>query len=102
MDITVTGKHLEVTEAIRSYARNKAGKLPRYFDRIRQLEVLIDKRDHGHQAVEMIAHVDHHDPFLANVTGTDLYGCIDEAVDKLERQLTEHKEKVRNRKHLHR
>ncbi len=99
MDINVTGKHLEVTDAIRNYASHKCAKLPRYYDRIRTIDVLIDKRDHHNQDVEMIVHVDHHNPFLARVDGGDLYACIDQAIDKLERQLTEHKEKVRNHKH---
>jgi putative sigma-54 modulation protein len=99
MDIIVTGKHLEVTEAIRNYASTKVSKLPRYYDRIRTVDVVIDKHDHRRQDVEMIVHVDHHDPFLARVNGDDLYACIDQAVDKLERQLTEHKDKLRNRKH---
>lgn len=100
MDITVTGKHLEVTDAIRTYATSKASKLPRYYDRVRNIEVLIDKGDHKKQDVEMIVHVDGRNPFLARVAGDDLYACIDQAVDKLERQLTEHKEKTRNHKHV--
>lgn len=99
MDITVTGKHLEVTDAIRQYATSKSSKLPRYYDRLRNLDVIIDKRDHGKQDVEMIAHIDGHDPCLAHVNGPDLYACIDQAIDKLERQLTELKDKLRNRKH---
>lgn len=99
MDIVVSGKHLEVTDAIRTYASNKVSKLPRYYDRIRTVDVLIDKKDHHSQDVEMIVHVDRHDPFVARSKGDDLYACIDQTVDKLERQLTEHKDKLRSHKH---
>ena len=100
MQITVTGKHLEVTQPIHDYAEKRVAKLARYFDRTRQLEVLIDKADHGKLVVEFIAHVDHSNPLVAKVAGTDLYAAIDDATEKMERQLTDHKEKVRNRKHV--
>ncbi len=99
MEITVTGKHIDITPAIREYAESKAGKLPRYFDRVLSIEVLADKRDRQNYEIEMIVHAEHHEPFVAKGTHTDLYACIDGVADKLERQLTDFKEKLRNRKH---
>ena len=100
MDINVTGRHLEITPAIRDYAQQKAGKLPRYYDRIQGIEVVTDRGDHHNKyEVEIIVQVDRTDPFVVKTTGEDLYACIDDSVDKLERQLTDHKEKLRNRKH---
>ena len=98
MEIKVTGRHLEITEAIREYAENKAGKLPRYFDRTKAAEIIAE-RIHDQFEVEMIAHVDRADPFVAHARGQDLYACIDDLVSKMERQLTDHKDKLRNRKH---
>ena len=43
--------------------------------------------------------VERHKPFVAKQQGEDLYACIDDVTDKLERQLTDHKERLRNRKH---
>jgi hypothetical protein len=37
--------------------------------------------------------------FIAHDTQEDAYACIDGCIDKLERQLSEHKKKFRNRKH---
>jgi putative sigma-54 modulation protein len=99
MEIIVSGRHIDITDAIRAYATEKVSKLPRYFDRVQAIEVVADKASaHGH-AVEIIVRAEHVDPFIATVSSADLYACIDEAVDKLERQLTDHKEKLRNRKH---
>lgn len=98
MDFKITGRHIEVTDAIREYAQSKTQRLQRYFDRIQEITTVIDKHDRSFE-VEVIVDVEHHDPFLARHRGDDLYGCIDEVVDKLERQLTDHKEKLRNRKH---
>jgi putative sigma-54 modulation protein len=99
MQIKVSGKHMEVTEPIREYATEKAGKLPRYFDRVQAIDVVLDKGKNSHVHVEMIVDAEHADPFVASATGEDLYGCIDDVVDKLERQLTDHKNRLRNRKH---
>ncbi len=102
MEITISGKHLEITDAIRDYAADKTAKLPRYFDRITEIEILADKSDSWQYEIEMIVHVERSDPFVVRTHGDDLYACIDGAVDRLERQLHEHKEKLRNRKHLKR
>ncbi len=98
MEIKLTGRHMEITDAIREYAESKAGKLPRYFDRTKAAEIVAE-RIHDEFEVEMIAHVDHADPFVARTRGEDLYACIDDLVSKMERQLTDHKQKLRNRKH---
>ncbi|MFP4145167.1 MAG: ribosome hibernation-promoting factor, HPF/YfiA family [Phycisphaeraceae bacterium] len=99
METTVTGRHVEITDAIRDYMTEKANRLPRYFDRVQQIEVIADKPDNRNYMVELIVHVEHHDAFVARGKNTDLYACVDEACDKMERQLTDHKEKLRNRKH---
>ncbi len=102
MQIKVSGKHVEITDPIRAYAQDKTAKLPRYYDRVTQLEVILGKMTDKPGAdfeIEIIADVEGHDSFVAKSTGTDLYGCIDSATDKMERQLTDHKEKLRNRKH---
>ena len=100
MEITTSGKHVEITPAIKTYASDKVAKLPRYYDRIQAIDILADKADHtGTFEVEIIVKVERNDPFVAKSAGTDLYAYIDETVDKLERQLTDHKEKIRNRKH---
>lgn len=98
MEVTITGRHLEITDAIRDYVEAKMGRLPRFFNRLRSIDVTVEKVEKG-LAVEARAQADRHEPFVAKVQGPDLYGCIDAASDKLERQLTDHKERIRNRKH---
>ncbi len=98
MQITVTGRHLEITDAIRQYAEGKVNKLPRYFNRVLAIDVVAAKAEAHAVDVEIKVSVAGHDPFVSKVHGPDLYACIDEAVDKLERQLTDHKEKLRQHK----
>jgi len=96
---TITGKHIEVTEAMKHHAEEKTSKLPRYYDSINQVEVIIDGGKGGNVSVEVIARAEHSKVFICTESGEDAYGCIDIAVHKLERQLRRAKGKERDNKH---
>lgn len=99
MELKITGRHIEITPAINDYASRKCSKFDRYFDRIQSIEVVIDKLALNFE-VEIRVDVERHDVFVAKAKDEDLYACIDAVSDKIERQLTDHKEKLRNRKHV--
>jgi putative sigma-54 modulation protein len=96
---TITGRHIDITDAMRKYAQEKTGKLPRYYDSINHVEVIVDGGDGGNICVEIIARGEHSNVFVATESGDDAYQCIDIAVHKLERQLTRKKSKERNKRH---
>ena len=96
----ITGKHLEITEPLKTHAREKASKLPKFYSSINQVEVIIDGNDGGKTSVEIIARGEHSNVFVATESGDDAYACIDAAVHKLERQLRRKKEKERDNKHI--
>lgn len=98
MEITVSGKHLDITDPIRTYAQDKAGKLRKFYDHIQSIEVIADKGQGSQFEIEMIVHVGRHDPFIATTQGDDLYATIDQTQSKLERQLADHKQKVKSHK----
>lgn len=98
MIVTVVGRHMEVTEALKTYAEQKAAKLEKYYDLIQEIEVVLENNKDV-QRVEMIVNAEHRNIFVAHHNEGDAYACIDACVHKLERQLTEHKKKFRNRKH---
>lgn len=99
MIVTISGRHMEITPAIHKYAEEKALRLTKYYDLIQEIEVVLDTHADKTMKVEFIVNAEHKNMFIATVSGSDLYGCIDQVVHKLERQLTDHKEKHRNRKH---
>ncbi len=99
MLFTITGKHIEITEALKEHAERKTAKLPRYYNSINRVEVVIDGRPGGNTSVEIIARAEHSKIFVVTEAGEDAYRCIDVAVRKLERQLTRKKTKERNNKH---
>lgn len=98
MNVIVSGRHLTVTEAMKTHAEQKALKLLKYFDRIQEIEVIFDNGKDT-MSVEMIVNAEHKKEFVAHHLDPDAYACVDGCADKLERQLSEHKKKLRNRKH---
>ena len=100
MLFTITGKHIEITDAMKKHAEEKTSKLPKYYDSIDQVEVVIDSSQGGGKVnVEIIARAQHSRTFVGTETGQDAYQCIDLAVHKLESQLRKVKGKERDDKH---
>ena len=101
MLFTITGKHIIITDAIRAYAEEKTSKLPRYYDGVNQVEVIVDSsRGANKISVEIIARGEHGHVFVATETGEGACPCIDGAVHKLEQQLRKTKAKERDDKHM--
>jgi putative sigma-54 modulation protein len=100
--ITLSGRHLEITAAIRTHAEEKANKLTKFYDLIQEIEVVLEGSagTEKRRKVEFVVKAEHKNTFVASAEGDDLYGCIDQVCHKLERQLTDHKERFRNRKHI--
>ena len=99
MLFTISGKHIEISPDIRSHAEDKTSKLPKYYDSINQVEVIIEAGKGTSAAVEVIARAEHSKVFVGKEAGEDVYRCIDLAVHKIEEQLRRRKEKERDNKH---
>jgi putative sigma-54 modulation protein len=99
MLFTITGKHIEITEAIRTHAKDKADKLPRFFNQISHVEVVVDASSGKMTDVEVIVRAEHFPDVVASESGSDAYTCLDAAMHKMERQLKKIKEKQRDNKH---
>jgi putative sigma-54 modulation protein len=97
MQIKFSSKHMQITPAIEQYAAKKIEKFPRYFDRITEVSVVIDKSKNGY-TVEILTDVEHHEPFVASSEHPDLYACIDMSLDRAVRQLKDHKSRLRDNK----
>lgn len=98
MQTNISGKHLDITPAIEEYIARKTERITRHYDRIQSISVLCEKEPLGFH-VEIRTDVERHDDFIANSKHEDLYACIDLAVDRAIRQLTDHKDRIRNHKH---
>ena len=99
MRIDVVGRHFEVTDPIREHAENKGSKLTRYFDKTQLITFTIEKHNAVEYKIECIVDVEGHNNFVAIARGEDVYGVIEECVHKATRQLTDHKERLKQEHH---
>ena len=98
MRINIASRHMDLTPAIEAYARKKAQRLTRYFDRIEQIDLVIITSPNGF-LTESIVDIEHHDPIVSTGEAEDLYASIDQCTDRSIRQLTDHKSRLRDSKH---
>jgi putative sigma-54 modulation protein len=91
MQVIVTGHHLEVTEALKAHVDAKFEKLARHFDNVTDVHVIlsVEKLIKKAEATLKLNGA----TVFAEDHQEDMYAAIDEMVDKLERQITKHKEK---------
>ncbi|MBF6057234.1 MULTISPECIES: ribosome hibernation-promoting factor, HPF/YfiA family [Thiomicrorhabdus] len=92
MQINITGHHIDITDALRSYVSEKMEKLERHFDHVTNVHVILTVSKQNQKA-EANVHVSGADLFAQHET-EDMYASIDGLVDKLDRQIIKHKEKV--------
>jgi putative sigma-54 modulation protein len=102
MRLQVKGKNVEISDAIRSYAEEKLGKLGRQLADPTQveLELAVEKNPSIADKIVAEATIWTKGPTLrAKERSTDMRASIDLLTDKLERQVTRYREKRRRRGH---
>ena len=92
MNLQLSGHHLELTPAIREYLTSKLDRVKRHFDHVIDVNVILSVEREQRRA-EASMHVRGKDLF-AESQDTDMYAAIDALVDKLDRQIVKHKEKL--------
>ena len=102
MNLTISGHHLEVTPALRSYVTTKLDRIMRHFDQVVDVKVLLtvenQKEKERRQRAECSIHVKGND-MVAESAHEDLYAAVDDLVDKLDRQVVRHKDRIQNHHH---
>jgi len=92
MQISLTGHHVDITDALRNYVDTKFAKLERHFDNVTNIHVILSV-EKERQKAEATVHVSRGNLF-ADSEHEDMYAAIDGLIDKLDRQLVKHKEKL--------
>ena len=95
MNLELTGNHLDITPAIRSYVIGKLDRITRHFDHVIDVHVVlqVEKLD---QRIEANVHLSGKDIHVQCNDG-DMYAAIDSLIDKLDRQVLKHKERFQTR-----
>ena len=91
MNIAITFRHMDATEAVKGYATEKIGKLQKFLRQPMKGAVTVSCQNHRNHHVE-VALQSGGEHFHAHETSEDMYASIDRVSDKLERQIRESKE----------
>lgn len=94
MNLSVTGHHIEVTDSLKDYVREKMDKLERHFDELSDIHVILSVEKLRQQA-EATLNLDG-TRIHAEAENQDMYAAIDGLTDKLDRQVIKHKEKLKD------
>ncbi|MGO2011186.1 MAG: ribosome hibernation promoting factor [Pseudoalteromonas sp.] len=92
MQLNLTGRHVDITDSLRDYVNSKFAKLERHFDHINNVHVILDVVKLKQKA-EATLHVSGAELF-ASTQHQDMYAAIDGLINKLDRQVIKHKEKI--------
>ena len=98
MDLTISARNFELTEALEEYAQSKMDKLKRFAHVITSGHLVLEK-DKSVSITELSLLVKH-SSINSKVTNNDLYLGISEVVKKIERQLEKYEAKFRERKRI--
>lgn len=95
MQVNITGHHVELTDPLRNYVKEKLSRVQRHYDNITNVHVTLSIEKERQKAACTLhaAGADLH----AEASELDMYAAIDALTDKLDRQLVKHKEKTQNR-----
>jgi putative sigma-54 modulation protein len=95
--ITITGRHVEITEGLRAHLNERLGHACKLLDKITSTHVTISVEKTRH-LVEIVVQA-HGATLHAKEETHDMYASIDQAVDKIEIQAKRLKEKIKDHKH---
>lgn len=94
MQINITGHHLKVTIALKDYIEKKFQRLTRHFDHVINIHVVltVEKITHRAEASLQVSG----NKIFADASNGNMYATVDSLVDKLDRQIVRHKEKLKD------
>jgi len=94
MQLNLSGHHVDITDSMRAYVEEKLAKIERHFDHVTNVQVILSV-EKLEQKAEASVHLAGNDVF-AEAVNEDMYAAIDALVDKLDRQVVKHKEKLKS------
>lgn len=94
MNIQIQSRHGSISEATREKIFGKVEKLGRFVERVTSIDVVVNLEKADQPSVEIAVLTELKHDFRANYSSGDLFGCVDQAVDKIEQQMRKFKEKL--------
>lgn len=93
LPITVTGRHVTVTEAMRDHAFKKVEGLHLDYPKIIEAKVILGVQK-NRQKAEVVLHCANHITIEADTETEDMYASIDETLSKIARRMRKYKTRM--------
>jgi putative sigma-54 modulation protein len=97
MQFSVTFRHMEATEALKGYARERLDRIRKYFPDPMSIHVVLSTERYNHR-VDVNLKLHNGFKIAAQETTEDMYSSIDMVAAKIERQVRRYKDKLREHK----
>lgn len=92
MRVTMTGRHMEMTDALKAYVENRLEKMREHFMEVIDVDVVLSVEKHRH-----IAEINLHANGIrihGKETSSDMYASVDAVLDKLDRQIRKYRDRI--------
>ena len=100
MQVQISTRHGELSQATQDKIKKKAEKLQRYFERLTSIDVTVDLTKADEPTIEVVVSAEHANDFVAKDSSKDMFGSLDTILTKLEHQIKKYKEKIQNHNRL--
>ena len=98
MQFSVTFRHMEATEALKSYAKERMEKIKKYFPEPIKVNVVMSTERGYHHRVDVTLQLHNGLTVAGKETTENMYSSIDLVAAKIERQVRKYKDKLRGHK----
>jgi len=97
MQLSITGRNFELTDDVHEYVEKRINKIKTFFNRILETQLVIEVQRRRYTTE--IALTANRASFHAQGQSEDIFASIDEAIDKMDKQIRRFKERIRDRRH---
>ena len=97
MKISVTGRHMDMSEVLKKYAITKLERLEHFFDHVMKAEAVFAPEKDAQYSAEIILHAPRHAILVVHAQEKSATGAFDLALEKVERQLARLKDKLKGK-----
>lgn len=95
MQVSITGRHVNVTDNVKAHVEDKLERCLGMFPRIENIKVVLDTENRD-QVSEIIIQGSNHIRVTATEKSDNLYDAIDRSIEHVERQMRKQRDKVQD------
>ena len=95
MQVSITGRHVNVSDNVKAHVEDKLERCLGVFPRIESVRVILEEENRD-QVSEVIIQGSNHIRITAKESSENLYDAIDRSIEHAERQMRKHRDKIQD------